>query len=203
MPKTSSSIIGGDITEVVENLSKCIPIQLHLKLRQAEELLIIHSKHDIEPIKKEFDQNLKDKKTTFNMLVSAFTDMKGKSNLKIIGKEFKYINDLIGLCRQPNMNCNWKEFNQGKTKKEENITEILGGIDSSCAADGSALDNARPTGDGAALCRGSSRYFQVGVFKWQQFHWRAHRYPDSFAASGWGPSRGGGGGGPCSLAPWK
>ena len=115
----ATGCLANSSTEVVEILSNCNPLHLHLKLRQAEELLRIHSKHDNEPIKKEFDsslndQNLKGKKTTFNMLLSAFTEMKGKFNLENVAKEFKYTKELMGLCRQPNLNCNWKEFDQGK-----------------------------------------------------------------------------------------
>ena len=72
-------------TEVVEILSNCSPLHLHLKLRQPEELLRIHSKHDNKPIKKEFDSslndlNLKGKKTTSNMLLSALTSSFEASN---------------------------------------------------------------------------------------------------------------------------
>ena len=155
----ATGCLANSSTEVVEILSNCNPLHLHLKLRQAKELLRIHSKHDNEPIKKEFDsslndQNLKGKKTTFNMLLSAFTEMKGKFTQENVAKEFKYTKELMGLCRQPNLNCNWKEFDQGKNIQEENIKEILDGIDSSCVAvftDGSALGNPGPTGAGAAI----------------------------------------------------
>ena len=100
------------------------------------------------------NQNLKGKKTTFNMLLSAFTEMKGKFNLENVAKEFSYTKELMGLCRQPNVDCNWKEFDQGKTVQEENIKEILDSIDANCVAvftDGSALGNPGPTGAGAAI----------------------------------------------------
>ena len=54
-------------TEAIEILTNCNPLHLHLKLRQAEELLRIQSKNYKEPIKEEFEtsinnQNVKGKK---------------------------------------------------------------------------------------------------------------------------------------------
>ena len=56
----ATGCLANSSTEVVEILSNCNRLHLHLKLRQAEELLRIHSKHDNEPIKKEFDSSLND-----------------------------------------------------------------------------------------------------------------------------------------------
>ena len=44
--------------EAVEVLSNCI--HLHIKLRQAEELLRIYSKHDVQPVKEEFNNSTDD-----------------------------------------------------------------------------------------------------------------------------------------------
>ena len=61
-------------TEAIEILTNCNILHLHLKLRQAEELLRIQSKNDKELIKEEFEtsiknQNVKGKKTTIHMLI--------------------------------------------------------------------------------------------------------------------------------------
>ena len=47
----ATGCLSNSSTEAVEILSNCNPLHLHLKLRQAEELLRIHSKHDTEPAK--------------------------------------------------------------------------------------------------------------------------------------------------------
>ena len=46
-------------TEAIEILTNCNPLHLHLRLRQAEELLRIQSKNDKEPIKEEFETSIK------------------------------------------------------------------------------------------------------------------------------------------------
>ena len=155
----ATGCLSNSSTEAVEILSNCNPLHLHLKLRQAEELLRIHSKHDTEPVKQEFDisindQKLKGKKTTFNLLLSAFTEMKAKFNLENVAKEFQYTKELMGLCRQPNMSCKWEEFEKGKTVQEENIKLILDNLEPgtvSVFTDGSALGNPGPTGAGAVI----------------------------------------------------
>ena len=88
------------------------------------------------------------------MLISAFTEMKGKFNLENVAKEFQYTKDTMGLCRNTNLQCNWKEFESDKALQEENIKEILDGLDPSCVAaltDGSALGNPGRTGTGAVI----------------------------------------------------
>ena len=44
--------------EAIEILRNCNPLHLHLKLRQAEELLRIQSKNDKKPIKEEFETSI-------------------------------------------------------------------------------------------------------------------------------------------------
>ena len=88
------------------------------------------------------------------MLISAFTEMKGKFNLENLAKEFKYTKDTMGLCINTNLQCNWKEFESEKALQEENIKDILDKLDPSCVAaftDGSALGNPGPTGAGAVI----------------------------------------------------
>ena len=155
----ATGCLANSSTEAIEILTNCNPLHLHLKLRQAEELLRIQSKNDKEPIKEEFEtsinnQNVKGKKTTINMLISAFTEMKGKFNLENVAKEFQYTKDTMGLCRNTDLQCNWKEFESDKALQEENIKGILDGLDPSCVAaftDGLALGNPGPTGAGAVI----------------------------------------------------
>ena len=155
----ATGCLANSSTEAIEILTNCNPLHLHLKLRQAEELLRIQSKNDKEPIKEEFEtsinnQNVKGKKTTINLLISAFTEMKGKFNLENVAKEFQYTKDTMGLCRNTDLQCNWKEFESDKALQEENIKGILDGLDPSCVAaftDGSALGNPGPTGAGAVI----------------------------------------------------
>ena len=52
------------------------------------------------------------------MFIFAFTEMKGKFNLE---KEFQYTKDTMGLCRNSNLQCNWKEFESDTALQEENI----------------------------------------------------------------------------------
>ena len=103
------------------------------------------------------------KKTTINLLISAFTEMKGKFNLENVAKEFQYTKDTMGLCRNTDLQCNWKEFESDKALQEENIKGILDGLDPSCVAaftDGSALGNPGPTGAGAVISNPScARYW--------------------------------------------
>ena len=65
--------------ESMEGITKCNPMFLNLKLRQAEELVRIYSKNEKEPIRKEFNnsvsnKHIKGKKTVFNMLLKAFNE---------------------------------------------------------------------------------------------------------------------------------
>ena len=81
--------------EAKEVLSNCIPFHLHLKLRQAEALLRIYSKHDVQLFKEEFNTsmsnpNLRGKRTTCNMLLSSFGEMKGRFSLENVAREFEY-----------------------------------------------------------------------------------------------------------------
>ena len=146
-------------TEAVEVLSSCIPIHLHIKLRQAEELLRIYSKHDVQPIKEEFlkcmtNSTLRGKKTTYNMLLSTFCEMKGKFSLENVAKEFEYTKESMCLCRKSTSKCEWKELQLDKSTQEENIKEILGKLSSDnviAFTDGSALGNPGPARAEAAI----------------------------------------------------
>ena len=105
----ATGCLSNSSNEAIEVLSNCIPIHLHIciKLRQAEELLRIYSKHDVQPIKEEFNNSTDDpslwgKKTTCtcNMLISAFGEMKSKFSLENVAKEFEYTNKMMYICRK-------------------------------------------------------------------------------------------------------
>ena len=145
--------------DTLELLTNCIPTYLHLKLRQAEELIRIYSKNEEEPILKEFIQSLEDhcvrgKKTTFNMLLTAFNELKGRVSLENVAKDFKYTEDCMLLNRQTKGKCMWKELDNEKKIQEENIKVLLENLGNDCVAaftDGSALGNPGPTGAGAVI----------------------------------------------------
>lgn len=114
--------------------------------------------------------------------------MKVKFKLeKFVAKEFKYTKGPMGFCRQPNMNCIWKEFEQGKTVQEEKIKEILEGIDSSCVAvftDGSALGKTGPTRAGAVVYHNGLDEDPVCISKLVCSNGNNYIGEDCFAASG-------------------
>ena len=88
--------------ETLEIISNCTPMHLHLKLRQAEEMIRIYSKNEGEQILEDFNNSIEDitvrgKRTTFNMLLSTFNEIKGKISLENAAKDFKYTNDCILL----------------------------------------------------------------------------------------------------------
>ena len=74
----------------------------------------------------------------------------------------------MGLCRNTNLQCNWKELESDKALQEENIKEILDGLDPSCVAaftDGSALGNPGPTGAGAVIYYNGLEEEPIGISK--------------------------------------
>ena len=79
------------ILEALELVSNCIPMHLHLKLRQAEEMIRIYNKNEGELVLEDFNTSMEDtavrgKRTTFNMLLSTFNELKGKISLENVAK---------------------------------------------------------------------------------------------------------------------
>ena len=134
---------------------------LHLKHRQAEELVRIYSKNEKEPIREEFNKSMsnnhiKGKKTVFNMLLTAFNELKGQVSLENISEGFKYTKDCMPIFRQGHTSASvkWEEMNNGKAEQEENISEVLTNLEGESIVaftDGSALGNPGPTGAEAAI----------------------------------------------------
>ena len=86
--------------ETLELVSNCIPMHLHLQLRQAEEMIRIYSKNEGEQVLEDFSTSMEDttvrgKRTTFNMLLSTFNELKGKISLENVAKDFKYTKDCM------------------------------------------------------------------------------------------------------------
>ena len=98
------------------------------------------------------NNRIKGKKIVFNLLLTAFNELKGQVSLENISEEFKYTKDCMQLFRQGHIraNVNWEEMNNGKAEQEEVLINLEG---ESIVAflDGSALGNPGPTGAGAAI----------------------------------------------------
>ena len=79
----------------MEVIAKCNPMFLHLKLCQTEELVRIYSKNEKKTLKEESNniisnKHIKGKKTVFNMLLTAFNELKCQVSLEKIPEEFEY-----------------------------------------------------------------------------------------------------------------
>lgn len=77
----ATGCIGNSSLESFEVISNCFPVHLRLKLRQAEEVVKVFSKHDTKLIKEKFDtylnnEEMKGKKHTFKLLMSVFVEWK-------------------------------------------------------------------------------------------------------------------------------
>ena len=146
-------------TDTLEVLTNATPIDLHLKMRQAQEVVRISAKYDDEPIREEFNDWIGGgnavgrKPTIFHMLMCQFREMSGRLEFDSIEKDFKYSRDLMGLIKEKRK-IDVEEFKNTKTDQVENIREILGQIDENelvAFTDGSALGNLGPTGAGAVV----------------------------------------------------
>ena len=144
-------------TESLEILTNTLPNDLHLKLRQAQEVVRIAAKHNNDPLKEEFEEWMENgitigrKPVLFHLLMSRFREMKGSVEFDRIEKEFKYSRDCMGMIIEREI-FDIEEFTNSKEEQEENIREFLNQStdqDVLLFTDGSALGNPGPTGDGA------------------------------------------------------
>ena len=144
-------------TESLEILTNTLPIDLHLKLRQAQEVVRIAAKHNNDPLKEEFEEWMENgitngrKPVLFHLLMSRFREMKGSVEFDRIEKEFKYSKDCMGMIIEREI-FDSEEFTNSKEEQEENIREFLNQStdqDVLLFTDGSALGNPGPTGAGA------------------------------------------------------
>ena len=144
-------------TESLEILTNTLPIDLHLKLRQAQEVVRTAAKHNNDPLKEEFEEWMENgitigrKPVLFHLLMSRFREMKGYVEFDRIEKEFKYSRDCMGMIIEREI-FDIEEFTNSKEEQEENIREFLNQStdqDVLLFTDGSALGNPGPTGAGA------------------------------------------------------
>ena len=143
-------------------------------------MIWIYSKNEGEQILEDFNNSMEDitvrgKRTTFNMLLSTFNELKGKISLENVAKDFKYSKDCIILNRQNKANCTWDELDNEETAQEENMKQILEGIEEDCVAvftDGSALGNQGATGAGAVLYLNGLQSDPIGIKKKHLFKWK-------------------------------
>ena len=135
------------------------PIDLQLKLRQAQEVVRISAKHEDDPLRAEFDawisgdSPLGRKPTIFHLLVTRFREMSGRLEFDSIEKEFKYSRDIMVLMKVKGK-VDTDNFVNSKNVHVENIREKLKQIKEDeimIFTDGSALGNPGPTGAGAVI----------------------------------------------------
>ena len=93
------------------------------------------------------DTTVRGKRTIFNMLLSTFNEIKGRIYLENVAKDFKYANGCRLLNRQNKANCTLDELENDKTAQEENMKQILEGVEKDCVAvftDGSVWEIRMP-----------------------------------------------------------
>ena len=143
----------------MEVLTNTIPIDLHLKLRQTQEVVRIAAKHDDDPLRTDFndwtnsDRVHGSKPTIFQLLMCRFKEMKGSVEFDKIEKEFSYTREFMGLIKEKGK-IDVEEFKLTKEVQEENIRELLSKLqaeDVIIFTDGSALNNPGPTGAGGVV----------------------------------------------------
>ena len=90
-------------TESLEILTNTLPIDLHLKLRQAQEVVRKAAKHNNDPLKEEFEEWIESsitigrKSVLFHLLMSRFREFKGYVEFDRIEKKYKYSRDCMGI----------------------------------------------------------------------------------------------------------
>ena len=154
----ASGCLRNTSTHTLEILTNTPPLDLHIKLRQAQEMVRICAKHE-DPLKEDFDRWLAGEKVVgrkpvlFHLLMSRFREMCGKMEAENIEKEFKYTEEMMGLMKVKGK-VNVEEFTNTKAIQEENIRERLsqlGNDEIVIFTDGSPLSNPGPTGAGAVI----------------------------------------------------
>ena len=159
----ASGCMNSTSTDALEVLTNTVPIDLHLKMMQAQEVVRISAEHDEDPLKKEFrewaasSQSFGKKPTVFQMLMCRFKEMKGKVEFDNIEKEFEYTKEFMCLMKTGGK-VKTEEFSVGKETQEENVKDLLTTLqpeDVVFFTYGSALWNPGPTGaDGVVYLDG-------------------------------------------------
>ena len=155
----ASGCLNSTSTEALEALTNSQPIDLQLKLRQAQEVVRIGAKHPDDPLRAEFeawaenDKIVGRKPSIFHLLMSRFREMKGLVEFDKIEKDFKYTREYMGLIQDIGL-LDTEEFSNTKENQEVNIREVLdqcSNRDVLLFTDGSALTNPGPTGARAVI----------------------------------------------------
>ena len=155
----ASGCVNSTSTEALEILTNTIPIDLQLKLRQAQEVVRIAAKHEDDPLREDFDtwvagdKPVGRKPAIFQLLMCRLREMGGKVGFDNIEKEFKYSGDMMGLMKVRGKE-DTADFKNSKDIQEENMRELLQEITQEeivIFTDGSALGNPGPTGAGAVV----------------------------------------------------
>ena len=155
----ASGCINSTSTDALEVLTNTIPIDLHLKMRQAQEVVRISAKHEEDPLKKDFQEwaanshSYGRKPTVFQMLMCRFKEMKGNTDFDNIEKEFRYTREFMSLMKAGGV-VNTEEFKVEKETQEENVRDLLSRLqpeDVVVFTDGSAYGNPGPTGAGGVV----------------------------------------------------
>ena len=155
----ASGCLSSSSTEALAILTNTPPIDLQLKLRQAQEVVRISAKHDDDPLRAEFDAWISGdspvgrKPTIFHLLMTRFREMSGRLEFDSIEKEFKYSMDIMGLMKVKGK-VDTDDFVNSKNVHVENIRDKLNQIKEDeivIFTDGSALGNPGPTGAGAVI----------------------------------------------------
>ena len=156
---TATGCMASTATDQLEVMTGTLPISLHLKKKNAEELTRMHSKTDRHPIKQDLQHWLEEANGTnaciLKHLLSQFNELKGKVDLDHIEEDFRYTKEGgLSMYRQVGYITEQEEYRNSKSQKADRIEDILQQIDESdiCIfSDGSALGNPGPTGAGACL----------------------------------------------------
>ena len=156
----ASGCISSTSTETMEILTNTIPINIHLKLRQAEEMVRIAAKREEnDTLKQDFNRWLANpeqhcnKPTLYSILMSRFIEHKVNVQFKCIEKEFEYKKEYMGLSRT-NQKVYTENFKLNKDHQMENVNEILNRCSNNeiiIFTDGSTIGNPGPTGAGAVI----------------------------------------------------
>ena len=158
MLKASGSL-NSTSTDTLEVLTNTTPIDLHLKMRQAQEMVRLAAKHEDDPLREDFDRWMEGDKpvgrktSILHLLFTRFRELSGKLEFDQIEKEFKYSKEIMGLMKVKG-NIITEEFKNTKSVQEENIRELLHSMNRENVivfTDGSALSNPGPTGAGAVF----------------------------------------------------
>ncbi|XP_053402811.1 uncharacterized protein LOC128558051 [Mercenaria mercenaria] len=146
-------------TDQLEVMTGTLPISLHLKCKNAEELIRFYSKVEENPIKQDLQAWMTDRAKTnkcmYKHLISHFNEVKGKTELEHVETDFKCSKEGgLALCRKVSYIKNEEENQNKKDQQVENITEIISKLtdrEISMFTDGSTLGNPGPTGTGACI----------------------------------------------------